>query len=148
MGMTKNHTINQTGINIRKQHSWIFEANLDGFPKLVDGEFVETDVSLIDLTLGLEVRVAREFAKALSATQQNVRSRRLGHGREHEDEDGSRAPQDLPECPAPRLGDDGEPGQQGTCSRSTERRGDPCGECVWEFEEAILCEQQMLVTHT
>ena len=62
-------TINQTGVHIGKEHSRILQEDLNGLPHALGRDLCEAHLSLIDLTLTLEVRIPSQLAQALGASQ-------------------------------------------------------------------------------
>lgn len=131
-------TVNKTGVDICEKDGGIFQEDLGRLPHLVDQELAETDIALINLALGLEVLVAREFAQALRPAEQDVAGAGLGHRDEHQEEHRPRQPQDLPQRPSPAFDDDGETTQQWAQRWRTEGGSDPCRKGVGEFEKAVL----------
>lgn len=131
-------TVDETGVDVGEENGRVFQENLNGLPHRLGGDRGETRVALINLALGLEIRIARQLAQTLGAAEENIGRRGLRHGEEHEDEDRGRAPEDFPKRPAPALHDDGEARKQRADCRGAERRSHPCGESVGQFEEAVL----------
>lgn len=75
-------------VDLHEEHGRIFEGNLHGLDKRINGHGRELHVSLVNLALRHETRVARKLAEALGPTQEDVRRARLREQAEHEDGDG------------------------------------------------------------
>ena len=79
-------TVNETGVNISKEYRGIFQEDLGRLPHLINDKLAETEVSLVNLALGSEVGVPREFTQSLRSAEQDVTRAGLGHGDEHQEE--------------------------------------------------------------
>lgn len=131
-------TVYQTRVHVGEEHGGILEEDLDRFPQRLNRDLSEAQVSLVNFSLRLEIRIAREFAQSLSSTKKDIVRISLRHRHEHHDEDGRSSPKHLPERPSPAFDDDAESGEQRAESGSAECCGNPGCQTVGKFEKTVL----------
>ena len=84
----------------------VFDGDFDGFDEGREENGGGFEAVLVDFGLRFEVRVAGEFAKTLSAAEEDIGCRSLGETEKHKQEHGTGDPKDLPKTPAPPFGGD------------------------------------------
>ncbi len=129
--------VDKRRVQVHEGDSGVLDRDLDGFDERGDDDAGRFDIFLVDFRLRAEAGVVREGAEARRAAEQDVRGGGLGHEEEHEDPDGPRDPQDLPQRPAPSLCRDSEAGEERAERGAAVGGRDPEGEGVREFEERV-----------
>ena len=106
--------VHERGVQIHKRDGGIFDRDLHGLDQRVDSHTTGFQAGLVDLALTLESMIARECAQPLGASEQDIRTRCLGHEQEHQYKHRSGNPEDLPKRPPPSFRHDRESRQQWT----------------------------------
>ena len=127
--------VEEGGVDVREEDGGVLDADFRRDDEGVVDYLGKFGVSLVDLGLRAEGLVAGQFAEALGAAEQDVGCAGLGEGDKHQDEDGARHPEDLPEGPAPVFRGDGKAGEGGADGGRGECRGDPGGQAVGEVDD-------------